>query len=350
MVFNIAFRYVILFAINIKKIWMINVMNEKEKRFEIFGQMLRGERPDRLPMDIIGYIEYRKDFYHLGEPEYTVKKGEVGVSSDGTRRYTKDGGVWYTGAKEIYKTYEDVLNVDLSIFPIEPVDIRMLSVMQGMYDKMAKSKVPVPWHYGTLLSRAEIQFGWEPLLECSAYEPEAFGQILDHFGQASVNVADGWSRIKGVELLVIHDDLASTKGPIWSPTWLRAYAFPWYKKIFDKIHENGRKVLYITDGNYAPVIDDILALGPDGLYCESTSISPAFVTSKGGRDRFYLLKTDSRNIDIGTEEDIRKELTMLRGLHQDYHRIWSYSGGGGINPKNEEAFRRLYRELLVYEA
>ncbi|MFA7674307.1 MAG: hypothetical protein WCY62_10705, partial [Clostridia bacterium] len=72
------------------------------------------------------------------------------------------------------------------------------------------------------------------------------------------------------------------------------------------------------------------------------------VTSKGGPDMFYLIKTNSRNIDIGTEEDIYNELKMLRDIHQKYPKIWSYSGGGRINPKNEEAFRRIYNELLVY--
>jgi hypothetical protein len=323
-------------------------MDARDKKFDIFDKMKRGIRPEKLPMDVVGFIEYKKDVYHLGEPEYIVRSKEVGVSSDGTKRYTKDGGIWNVGAKEKYKNYLDVLNVDLDLFPVEPVDNKMLDAMRGLYDAMASSKVPVPWHYGTLLSRAEIQFGWEPLLECTAYEPEAFKKILDRFGECSLNIADGWSRTKGVELIVIHDDIASTRGPIWSPAWLREYAFPWYRKIFDKIHENGSKVLYITDGNYAPIIDEIISLGPDGLYCESTSISPELVTSKGGPDMFYLIKTNSRNIDIGTEEDIYNELKMLRDIHQKYPKIWSYSGGGRINPGNEEAFRRIYNELLVY--
>jgi hypothetical protein len=44
----------------------------------------------------------------------------------------------------------------------------------------------------TLISRAVIEFGWEPFLVASALDPDRMGQILDCFGQASVAVIQGW--------------------------------------------------------------------------------------------------------------------------------------------------------------
>jgi len=322
-------------------------MERNARKFEEFNKLYRGETIGRLPMDIISFIEYRKDLYHLGEVEYAVKAGEVGVSKDGKKRFTKDGGVWNV-ANKAYVTAEDVLNIDLDHYPIEAVDEKMLSAMRQMFDEKAKDFYPVPWHYGTLLSRCEIEFGWEPLLECSALEPEAFSKILEHFARQSLAVIEGWAKTDGVELVIIHDDIASTRGVIWSPEWLRKYAFPWYEKMFAKVHEYGKKALYITDGNYKEVIDDILALDPDGLYCESTSISPEFVCDKGGPERFYLIKTDSRNIDIGTKEQIENECKMLRDLNHKYPKMWSYSGGGNINDENESYFKEMYEKYLRY--
>lgn len=317
------------------------------KKFEEFNKLYNGELVGRFPMDLIGFIEYKSDVYHLGEAESNIEHGEVSSSKDGKKRFTKDGGVWNISNKE-FATYEDILSVNLDNYPIEPVDDNMLLDMRKLFDEKAKNFFPVPWHYGTILSRCEIEFSWEALLECSALEPEQFSKILNHFAKQSLAVIEGWARTDGVKLIIIHDDIAATKNVIWSPEFLKKYIFPWYEKMFCKVHEYGKKVLYITDGNYFAVIDDLLKLNPDGLYCESTSISPEFVCEKGGKDRFYLVKTDSRNIDIGTKEDIEREVMMLKKLNHKYPKIFSYSGGGNINPENEAFFKEMYNKHLVY--
>ena len=322
---------------------------DKVLRQKIFDDMIKGQRPCRFPIDVVGYIEYRKDVYHLGEPAKDIKAGEVLTSKDGTKKYTKDGGAWDISSKMKYKTADDVINVDLERFMIEDVGPEMLSEMQRLFDEKAKTHVPVPWHYGTLMSRSEIEFGWEPLLMASALEPEAFSQVLDRIGESSLRVVDGWSRLDGVELIIVHDDIAATKGLIWSPDFLRKYVFKWYKKFFDKIHENGKKVLYITDGNYAEVIDDILEMKPDGLYCESASIDPEFVMGKGGPELFYLLKTNAKNMDIGDKEDIRNEVLKIKSLHERYPKIFSYLGGGSVKPENVDFFYEYYTKYLIYK-
>jgi len=115
------------------------------------------------------------------------------------------------------------------------------------------------------------------------------------------------------------------------------------------IHEQGRKVLFVSDGNYLPFLDDLLTAEPDGLYIETSSMPPRDFMSRAGRDRFYLIKTDNRNADAGTPEDIRRELTELRDLHGDYPGMMIYRGGGDPPPANAEAFARCYEELLVYD-
>ena len=182
----------------------------------------------------------------------------------------------------------------------------------------------------------------------AALDPPGFARILDTFGAASLAVVSGWAQTEGVELVAVHDDLAATRGPILSPGFLREYCLPWYRRLFEAIHESGRKVLYVCDGNYLPFLDDLLAAEPDGLYIESSSMDPRELMSRAGRDRLYLLKTSNQNIDMGTPDDIRVELEQLRELHCDYPGICMYRGGGEPLPGNAEAFTRYYEELLVY--
>jgi hypothetical protein len=325
-------------------------MDSRAAKFNRMRAAINLERPDRMPFSgDWGNIEYRKDVYHLGEPELVSEMGQVVVSEDGKRRYTRDGGVWAVGDSEQYKDYEDVLAVDPEQFEVEQVRPAMLDEMAQLYAERARTCFPLPWHYGTLVTRAVLAFGWEPFLMAAAVDPQRLGKILDRFGAASLSVAQGWAQTEGVELIVIHDDIAGTRGILMRPAWYRQYVFPWYRRIFAAIQEKGRKVLYISDGNVLQVLDDIMETGADGLYIESTSMDPEVVMRRGGRDKLYMVKSNSRNTDFGTAEDIRAELEKLRALHTQYPGIMIYRGGGQLRPENREAFARYYHELLVYE-
>lgn len=321
-----------------------------KKRFDRMRKVLNLQRPDRMPSPgDWGFIEYRRDVYHLPEPEFDVKIGEVGVSRNGKKKYTREGGVWAVGDKEKYKNYNDVLNVDIEEFEVEKVGPLMLSEMTRLFNTKAETCFPIPWHYGTLITRATIEFGWEPFLMASALAPKKFGKILDRFGQASLAVAQGWAETEGTELIIIHDDIAGTRGVFMKPQWYRKYVFPWYRRIFEAIHERGRKILYISDGNYMQVLDDILATNPDGLYIESSSMDPEEFMFRAGKDKLFLIKSNNQNIDFGISEDIYKELKKLRELHQEFPGMMMYRGGGNPKPKNAESFNRYFKKLLVYE-
>ncbi len=320
-----------------------------EDKIARFRKVLNLERADRLSMGDYVMVEYRPDVYHLGEFEPLPAEGEVARTRDGKRLVTRDGGVWAVDAKEKYRTPDDVLNVDLAPFAPEPVDDAMLSRMAALVEENRGRGFVLPLHYGTLITRCTIEFGWEPFLMAAALAPDRFARILDAFGAASLAVARGWAQTDGVELIVIHDDIAGTRGLLLSPDFLRQYCLPWYKRIFAAIHERGRKVLFISDGRYLPFLDDLLTAEPDGLYIESSSMDPGEFMARAGRDKLYLLKTSNQNIDAGTPEDIRAELARLRELHQKYPGIFMYRGGGNPAPGNAEAFARYYQELLVYE-
>ena len=320
-----------------------------EEKIARVRKALRLERADRLSMGDYVMAEYRPDVYHLGEDEPRPDKGHVGRTKDGKRLVTRDGGVWAVDAKEKYKSHEDVLSVDLSPFEPEAVAEPMLSKMAELVAAKQQQGFVVPMHYGTLITRCTIEFGWEPFLVASALEPQRFAEILDCFGEASLAVVRGWAQTDGVELIAIHDDIAATRGPILSPGYLREYCLPWYRRFFAAAHEHGRKVLYMSDGNYLPILGDLLDTEPDGLYIESSSMDPGELMARAGADKLYLLKTDNRNIDMGTPDDIRQEMQRLRELHQRFPGILMYRGGGEPAPGNAEAFSQRYQELLVYE-
>ena len=312
-------------------------------------KVLNREPGDRLSMGDYALVEYRPDIYHLGDNEAIPAKGHIGVTRDGKRLVTQDGGVWATDAKEKYPTPEHVLDADLSSLEAEAVDRSMLSTMADLYAGSRDRGFVMPLHYATLVTRCTIEFGWEPFLTAAALDPEGFAGVLDSFGRASLAVAQGWAHTEGIELIAIHDDFAGTRGLILNPEFLREYCLPWYRRIFAAIHEQGRRVLYMGDGNYLGFLDDLLSAGPDGLYIESSSMDPEELMSRAGPEKFYLLKTNNQNIDVGSPGTIREELRRLRDLHQRYPGIMMYRGGGNPAAGNAEAFMQAYKDLLVYE-
>ena len=79
-------------------------------------------------------------------------------------------------------------------------------------------------------------------------------------------------------------------------------------------------------------------------------MDPEKFMRKAGKDKLFLIKSDSRNIDFGTPDDIYKELSKLRELHEEFPGMMMYRGGGNPKPGNAEAFDRYFQELLVYES
>ena len=77
----------------------------------------------------------------------------------------------------------------------------------------------------------------------------------------------GEGRRKG---LLSHDDLASYNGPVMSPEWLREHILRWYRKIWEPIKRKGIKVIFVSDGDYSLLIDDLAKLGADGFMIDHT--------------------------------------------------------------------------------
>ncbi len=68
-------------------------------------------------------------------------------------------------------------------------------------------------------------------------------------------------------VVLIAEDFASKRGPIFSPAFLRRELFPHVRRLTAAWRAHGLKVLYHSDGNWRSVIPDLIACGVDGFYC-----------------------------------------------------------------------------------
>jgi len=69
----------------------------------------------------------------------------------------------------------------------------------------------------------------------------------------------------GLDVLIVEDDIADKKLPLISPAQFQEFVNPYNKKLVEKAHAHGLKVMRHSDGNLWPILDIILETGYDGL-------------------------------------------------------------------------------------
>lgn len=69
----------------------------------------------------------------------------------------------------------------------------------------------------------------------------------------------------GVLAVFMADDIAFKSGPLLNPAWMREHYFPRLSRICDALHAKGIKLLFHSDGDLNPILDDLVEAGIDGL-------------------------------------------------------------------------------------
>ncbi len=69
----------------------------------------------------------------------------------------------------------------------------------------------------------------------------------------------------GANVIILGDDIASSKSPLISPKHFKEFVFPYNKKIVEYAHSKGLKIAQHSDGNLWPLLDTIIDAGFDGL-------------------------------------------------------------------------------------
>ena len=307
------------------------------------GRYLNPGRPPGRAGGEVGYpnpvrfpacqlVIYRPEIYELPSHRYTEERlyGDDGVAlvgEGGRARATREGGVWELGSDDRYRTPEDVLAERPEAFAAETFGAELIAQVRALCDAVPPERIPVARQYATLVVRAIFEFDWELFLMATAVDEKAFGRILDRFGADTLAILRAWARVDGVPLVYLHDDIAMTDGLIFRPDWYREYVFPWYRRFVDVCHGAGKKVMYVSDGNYLSVLDDVLDTGMDGLAIEASSMAPAEAMRRAGADRFYMVGVDNRVMDFGTPEEVRVQVEELHCLHRDFPSMWMTRGG-----------------------
>ena len=166
--------------------------------------------------------------------------------------------------------------------------------------------------YITLLTGLIYIYGWEMLLTVAGLDPDGLGAVLNRYQAWMQQYYDALAETD-VPIIASHDDIVWTAGAIFHPDWYRKYIFPNLKKLYAPLVAAGKKVLFLSDGDYTEFIDDLVGCGVHGFFMEPLT-DMRVVAEKYGKTHFFIGNADTRILLRGNKLEIRAEVERCMSI------------------------------------
>jgi uroporphyrinogen decarboxylase-like protein len=119
------------------------------------------------------------------------------------------------------------------------------------------------------------------------------------------------------------EDLCAQKGPMVSPDFLRREYFPLLEWALEPMVEAGAVIVWHCDGNYRPLLDDVMACGIGGMqgFQRECGMDLEWIVERRTRDGDPLLifgpLSVTTTLPHGTPEEVRAEVRLAMDLCRD---------------------------------
>lgn len=276
---------------------------------------LRHEEPDRVPLAELGVDTPIKDQF-MGRPIRTVEDQVAFQAAAGFDFVYLRADYEYPGISPVVATgtprawawsaspeTETISTAgegpvqtlaDLDTYPWpdpETVDISNLT-------KAAKVLTPgmgIITGVGGIFTRTWMILGYEHFSLSLADNPELVARIAERVGRTQCAVLRRLIKMPEVFAIWYGDDLAYTEGLLASPKVLRKYFLPWIEELSSIAHGAGMPFIMHSDGALWNVLDDLVALGLNGLH----PIEPKAMDIYDLKRRYGQKLTLIGNMDLG---------------------------------------------------
>lgn len=260
--------------------------------------------------------------YSLPKRAYKFEPGETKKQLDSDSFVSEwgfTGSTWHVDTH--FEDEEQVLSYD-PFAQYSSMDELRRSIRAGLQAtlddqaRMGDSAVVTGLYYTTLFQWFILTFGWEMFLVTAGSEPERFKHTLQLFADMSVEHAKAWAE-SDIPFFFCHDDVAITRGLVFSKQWYIENLFPHYERIFAEIKKVGKKIIFVSDGNYTELVDDIFATGADGILFDWTFDLDSTL-KKYGKNKVLIGNADTQVLTFGTMEDVKKEVMRCVNAGREY--------------------------------
>lgn len=240
---------------------------------------LRGARPDRIP--VVEFVIDPKVWKALAPGARDMAEAMDRIGYDGVGcgarfdrieewaggRYKDEWGVLYqAGPEAVAHPLEGPIHTWEDAQAYTPPDPHAPHRLGALPDIVAryKGKRAICFHHRAAFMWSVYLMGMENLLIAFLDHPDLAVLVMDKVLESNMTVVRRAIRA-GAEVIILGDDYAANTGPLFSPAIFREFIAPRLTRMIAMIHEEGARVIKHSDGNLYPILDDLLACGPDGL-------------------------------------------------------------------------------------
>ena len=226
------------------------VVDEKVARKAVPGCADVADALDRLAMDGVGCGAHFRRVQDHADGSYTDEWGVRYMPGPEVVAHPLDGPI---------RTMQDAERW----IPPDPHAPGRLGKLPDLV-KRYKGRRAICFHHRAAFMWSAYLMGIDNLLVAFLLEPELAERVMDKVLECNIAIVRNAIRA-GAEVIVLGDDYADNRGPLFSPELFERFVLPRLKKMIVAIHEEGAKVIKHSDGNIYPLLEMIVDAGPDGI-------------------------------------------------------------------------------------
>ena len=173
---------------------------------------------------------------------------------------------------------------------------------------------PVGIGIGSLFGWLRDWAGFEGIAMLCYDDPELIAEMVEHLATLTCSVIKRSAEEIKIDYGAGWEDMCFNHGPIISPTMVRRFLTPNYKRITDILRANGCDIIYTDcDGNINDMIDPWLEGGVNGIFPVDVvgGSEPVAIRKKYG-DKVVILGGVNKHALIAGKDAIRAEIKRLK--------------------------------------
>ena len=217
-----------------------------------------------------------------------------------------------------FKDIDDALNLDpveeYGEFDKNELTFEAENVFRELKEFMPDLIVPGGVYISLFSGLIEI-FGWEMLLMLIA-QGKCFERVIEKYYLWVKQFFDAYAAAD-IEVIISHDDLVWSSGPPANPEWFRKYLFPRLKKLWEPLHNAGKKIIFTCDGDMTEFLKDNLDHGAHMIVSEPMS-NFRHLSEKYGDRIAFAGSMDTRILLSGNKDEIFNEVEKQLSLFKKY--------------------------------
>jgi len=179
--------------------------------------------------------------------------------------------------------------------------------------------------YLTLVTYLDIHIGLKMMARLGRQNPDVLDELVFKYAQVARKHVEAWSRT-GIKAFVSHDDVAWREGLFFPLEWYRRHVVQWWKHIWKPVKDKGIKLIYVSDGDYRSLMEDLVKIGVDGFHVEW---DPRFsrkdvekLMEKYGGNKIFLLHPSYEVLSRGSISEVEEEARWFISLSRKYPSVF----------------------------